>query len=70
MYRNVKAEFARGGITYEIVAQRLNVSIPAVSLKLTGKTPLTVNEAKIIQSLIEEINGVYITLDELFKEAG
>lgn len=70
MYRNVKAEFARGDIKYDIVCERLGISNTVLSLKMTGKSPFTVNEAKAIQALIHEINGVLIPLDELFKEAG
>lgn len=70
MYKNLNAELARGNIGLDVLAERLGKSVPAVSMNLSGKTKLTLTEAKIIQATIYEINGIYLTLDELFKEAG
>ena len=64
MYRNVKAEMTRRGITLETLAQQLGVTIGTLSNKLNGKQPLTFNEAKKIKSEL----AVDIPLEELFEE--
>lgn len=69
MYKNVNAEFARGDITFDMVAERLDRTPNTIRLKLKGEYPLTLNEAKGIQALIYEINGRLVPLEELFEEA-
>ena len=64
MYRNVKAEMARRGITLGMLADQLKFTLATVSNKLNGKQPLTFNEAKQIKSIL----GVDIPLEELFEE--
>ncbi len=64
MYRNVKAEMTRRGITLETMAQRLGVTTGTLSNKLNGKQPLTFNEAKKIKAEL----SVDIPLEELFEE--
>lgn len=69
MYKNVNAELARGDISVNDLAEVLNRTPNTVRLKLKGEYPLTVAEAKLIQTVINQLNNTYITLDELFKEA-
>jgi plasmid maintenance system antidote protein VapI len=64
MYRNVKAEMARRGITLGMLADQLKFTLATVSNKLNGKQPLTFNEAKQIKSIL----GVDMPLEELFEE--
>lgn len=65
MFPNLKAELSRRGVTLTDLAKVLNVTVSTVSLKLNGKTPLTLAEAKAIKNYI----GVDIPLEELFGEA-
>jgi transcriptional regulator with XRE-family HTH domain len=66
MYKNVKAEFARKGLTLEIVAKELGVTVSTLSQKMNGKYPFTLNEAKTIKKVLE----VDIPLEILFEEVG
>lgn len=64
MYPNVRAEFARRGLTLEVVSEKLNISISTLSLKM-NKGGFTLKEAK----QIKEILNTDIPLEELFEEA-
>ena len=64
MYRNVKAELARQGMTLEVLAERLDLTIGTVSMKLNGKYPITFREAVRIKAIL----GVDTPLEELFTE--
>lgn len=66
MYKNVKAEFARKGLTLELVAKELGITISTLSQKMNGKYPFTLNEAKAIKNVLE----VDIPLEILFEEVG
>lgn len=70
MYKNANAEFARGDIDLDMIAERIGRSYNTTRLKLKGEYPLTLVEAKRIQALIHEVNGRFIPLEELFEEAG
>jgi transcriptional regulator with XRE-family HTH domain len=65
MYPNLKAEFARLGLTLEVIAKELDVTVGTLSLKLNGKYPITLNEAK----KLKEIAKTDIPLEILFEEA-
>ena len=64
MYPNLNAERARKGITLENIAEGLSVTVGTVSLKLSGKYPVTLAEAK----QIKEIIGTNLPLEILFSE--
>lgn len=63
MYRNVKAEMTRQGMTLEVLASKLGITTATLSHKLNGRYPLTFGEA--IE--IKQVLGVDIPLEELFK---
>lgn len=65
MYPNCKAELARQDITLDKLAKVLGVTMTTVSLKLNGKYPLTLREAKAIKTFLK----VDMPLEELFEEA-
>ena len=73
MYPNLKAEFARKGLTLENVVNELgsrgvNMTVATLSLKMNKKNKkfsFTFDEAKAIKSIL----GVDIPLEELFEEA-
>lgn len=65
MYPNVRAEMARRGLTLEPIARELDVTVSTLSLKLTGKYPVTLKEAK----KIKEVLKTDIPLEILFEEA-
>ena len=76
MYPNVRAEITRAGLTLEPIARELDVTVSTLSLKLSGKYPVTLNEAKKIKDIIVEAKkakGITINIDlpleELFEEA-
>ena len=64
MYPNFNAERARKGITLEAIADALGVTLATVSLKLNGKSPITLAEA--VQ--FKRVLGVDIPLEILFSE--
>ncbi|WP_418566866.1 helix-turn-helix transcriptional regulator [Peptacetobacter sp.] len=63
MYLNVKAEIKRRNLTLEDVAQELNIRTSTLSLKLNGKAPITLKEAKAIKDYLNSD----IPLEELFE---
>lgn len=63
MYPNLNAERARRNITLENLAEALGVTVATVSLKLSGKYPVTLTEAKVIKECI----GTNIPLETLFS---
>ena len=63
MYPNVRAEMSRQGLTQTDVSKIWNVTVPTVSLKLSGKYPITLDEAV---KLKKELNTT-LSLEELFK---
>jgi len=65
MFPNLKAELSRRGIFLSDLAVLLGVTVSTVSMKLNGKTPLTLAEAKKIKNHL----GVALPLEELFEEA-
>ena len=65
MYPNVKAEIARKGITLEVIAKALGITLTTLSLKMNGKYQFTLKEAKKIKNVL----GVDIPLEVLFEEA-
>ena len=65
MYPNVNAERARKNITMEDVAKAWDCTVGTVSLKLSGKSIITLREAVILKELFNYEES----LEELFKEA-
>lgn len=49
-YQNMKAELKRVGASYEDVSAMLGMSMNNFSLKINGRIPMTVEEAKSIQT--------------------
>ena len=71
MYPNFNAEYARGGWTLEKLAEEMEKrgckrTVPTISQKLSGKSPITVNEAKILRTIVAPDH----TLDYLFDIGG
>lgn len=64
MYPNVRGEMARKRLTLEPIAKELNITITTLSLKLNGRAPITLNEAKAIKRILE----TDIPLEILFEE--
>lgn len=65
MYRNVRAEMARHGITLEKMGAAIGVSDSAMSQKLSGKCVITVEEAKKIRDFIDK----NLSIEYLFEVA-
>lgn len=65
MYKNARAEMVRRGLRLEDVAKQMEKSISTLSLKLNGKFPFTLNEAK----QFKEIVGSELPLEVLFEES-
>lgn len=64
MYPNLNAERARYNITLETLANSVGVTLSTLSLKLKGKYPITLIEAKKIKKAI----GTSLPLEILFSE--
>lgn len=64
-YYMVKLLMSRLGITYENIAEVIGYSYGTTMAKLSGRYPLTLNEAKIIRDIV----APEMSLDILFEEA-
>ena len=67
MYRNLKAELVRQNIGNSEIAKRLGITKGTASLKVNGKSKVSLDEAFSLQNLIYEKSGKTIPLEELFK---
>lgn len=65
MFRNLEAERARKDMTLHEIAEKLGLTVTTLSLKLRGKAPLTLGEAKSIKKILK----VTMPLEELFEES-
>lgn len=65
MYRTAKSEMMKRGFNLADVAPLMGISIGTLSLKLNGKYPITLNEAKLFKSIVKST----LPLEELFEEA-
>lgn len=65
MYRNLEAEMARAHITQAELASKLGITATTLSLKLNGKSKLSLKEC--VQ--IKRILGTNETVDFLFEES-
>lgn len=68
MYKNLKAEVARAGLTNSEVADAIGVKYPTLWRMLNGKRPWRLGEMVAIQSELEERNDATYTLDYLFED--
>lgn len=68
MYKNLKAEIARAGLTSSEMADALGVKYATVWRLLNGKRPWRLGEMVAIKSELEERNGAAYTLDYLFVD--
>lgn len=66
MYKNLKAEIARAGMTNSKVADVIGVKYATLWRLLNGKRQFRLGEMTAIQSELEERNGTAYTLDYLF----
>ena len=64
MYPNWKAEMARAGITATVLAERLGKSVSWVSDRMTGRTALSLEDARIIRAAM----NIDMSLEELFAK--
>ena len=65
MYRTAKSEMMKRGLTLGDVAPLMDISVGTLSLKLNGKFPITLNEAKRFKAIVKSD----LPLEELFEEA-
>jgi len=63
MYRNLEAELARKGITKTKMAEELGLTLGTLSLKLNGKSNLTLPEAVKIKKVL----AVELPIEYLFE---
>lgn len=68
MYKNLKAEIVRAGMTNGDIAELIGKSVPTVFRLLSGKQQFRLGEMMDIQSELEERNGAAFTLDYLFGD--
>ena len=67
MFRNLRAEMARYGISTEELAQAIGISRQALSSKMNGKTRFMLEEVRAVRDYINGKGGNF-TADELFME--
>lgn len=69
MYNKLNNLLRENNITQREIAEKLNInSLGTVSLKLNGKSIITLNEAKGIKELLEARTKKKYKLDDLFEE--
>lgn len=68
MYKNLKAEISRAGLTNSEMANAIGVKYATLWRLLTGKRQFRLGEMMAIQSELEERNGAAYTLDYLFGD--
>ena len=69
MYHKLNNLLRENNITQREIAEKLNInSLGTVSLKLNGKSIITLAEAKGIKELLEARTKKKYKLDDLFKE--
>lgn len=68
MYRNLKAEIARAGITATDLAGAIGMQYMTLWRMMRGKQQFRLCEMVSIQSELEERNGMVYTLDYLFED--
>ena len=71
MFPNFNAEYARKGFTLEKLAEEMEKrgckrTVPTLSLKLNGKLPLSLREAKMLKECLE----TDLSIEHLFEEVG
>lgn len=64
MFPNLEAEIARARTTKTKLARKMGITLGTLSLKLSGKSDLSLPEAKKIKKILK----VNIPLEELFHE--
>ena len=68
MYKELNNLLRKNKITHQDIADKLNISsLGTVSLKLNGKSIITLNEANGIKELLEAKTRKKYRLEELFK---
>lgn len=68
MYKNLKAEIARAGLTNSEVADAIGVKYATLWRLLNGKRQFRLGEMMALQSELEERSGAAFTLDYLFGD--
>lgn len=63
MYRNLDAEMKRNNITRGNLASALHITASTMSLKLNGKSNISLKEAAAIKKIV----GTEMPLEELFR---
>ena len=65
MYSNVKAELARRNLSVVDLSNMTGIRYQTLAMKLNGKYPLTLDEAKAIITAL----GVDISIEDLFERS-
>lgn len=68
MYKNLKAEIARAGLTNSEVADAIGVKYATLWRLLNGKRQFRLGEMMALQSELEGRSGAAFTLDYLFGD--
>lgn len=68
MYKNLKAEIARAGLTNSEMEDAIGVKYTTLWRLLNGKRQFRLGEMMALQSELEERNGTAYTLDYLFGD--
>ena len=64
MYRNARAEMVKAGLTFEKLAESLNSHASMWSEKLSGKRPISLDEAKEFKKVVNS----NLPLEKLFEK--
>ena len=68
MYKELNVLLRQNGITHKDIAEKLNInSLGTISLKLNGKSIITLEEANGIKELLEKKTKKKYKLEDLFK---
>ena len=67
MYPNLEAEIARAGITNKELAEAACMSTRTLYSKLTGDTPFTIDEARLVCAYLEKRSRRAMSIKNLFN---
>jgi transcriptional regulator with XRE-family HTH domain len=66
MFRNLRGEIVRSGLTIEQFADEIGVSRNTMSVKLNGKIPFNLVEIKKILEFFKQNGNTDVTMEYLF----
>lgn len=65
-FSKLRGLMVTANLTQETLAKSVGLSKTSINQKLSGKKPMTIEETKAIQKVLNDRLGMQLTIDELF----